>query len=383
MLQKHPWLAPLLFLTLLFYLNFVARILLSPLAPVMEAELGYTHSGTGSLFLLTSLGYFLGLFASGLISSRWTFTQTIQLSVAGFGLSLILIAFSRNYLQIGIYVTLMGFMTGLYLPAGMAKLTELIPPANWGKGLAVHELGPNFAFFIVPLQVELLLRFLNWHQVLLFQGLLTLVIVAIHRFYAGQGGSRGDCPKLSTINEFLRQQIFWKLVLLISLGIGSTIGIYSMLPIYLIDQGIGRDFGNSMLAASRMLSIPVVLIGGWLTDRIGVRRSLLIILNAGGLLTALIGVLHGHWLFIPIFLQPLFVVCFFPPAFKALVLSVPANLRNQAIAYTVPFGLLLGAGITPLVLGMLGDVGMFREAFIGLGCLMAVGSIVTRKLAEH
>jgi len=35
MLRKHPWLVPVLFITLLFYLNFVARVLLSPLAPVM------------------------------------------------------------------------------------------------------------------------------------------------------------------------------------------------------------------------------------------------------------------------------------------------------------------------------------------------------------
>jgi NNP family nitrate/nitrite transporter-like MFS transporter len=373
MLRKHPWLVPVLFITLLFYLNFVARVMLSPLAPVMEAEFGYSHAGTGSLFLLTSVGYFFGLLASGVISSRWTFTQTIQLSVAGFGLSLICIAFTRNYWQIGLLVTVLGFMAGLYLPAGMAKLTELITSAHWGKGLAVHELGPNFALFLVPLQVEILLRFLNWHQILLFQGLLTLGIVAMHRFYAGQGGSRGVALKLSTLQDFFRQKNFWKLVLLIGLGVGSTLGIYSMLPVYFIDQGIERELGNSMLSASRTLSIPVVLIGGWLTDRIGVRRSLMIILNTGGLLTVLIGVLQGYWLF---------AVCFFPPLFKALALSVPAELRNQAIAYTVPFGFLLGAGLTPLVLGMLGDAGLFRVAFIALGCLLAVGSLMTRELAE-
>jgi len=381
MLRKHPWLAPVLFITLLFYLNFVARILLSPLAPVMEMELGYSHTGTGNLFLMTSLGYFFGLFASGVISSRWTFTQTIQLSVSGFGLCLIGIAFSRNYWQIGVLVTVLGFMAGLYLPAGMAKLTELIPSAHWGIGLAVHELGPNFALCLVPLQVEILLHFFNWHQVLLSQGLLVLGIVSSYRFYAGQGGSRGIAPKLSTFQDFYRQKNFWKLVLLFGLGIGSTLGIYAMLPVYFIDQGIERGLGNGMLAASRMLSIPVVLIGGWLTDRIGVRRSLRIILNAGGLLTALIGVLHGYWLFVPVFLQPLFAVCFFPPILKALALSVPAELRNQAVAYVVPIGFLLGAGVAPLVLGMLGDAGLFHFAFIALGCLMAVGSLMTKDLS--
>jgi NNP family nitrate/nitrite transporter-like MFS transporter len=383
MLQKHPWLVPLLFFTLLFYLNFVGRILLAPLAPVMEAELGYTHSGTGSLFLLISLGYFFGLFASGVISSRLTFTQTIQLSATGFGLTLICIAFSRNYWQIGGLVTILGLTAGLYLPAGMAKLTELIPSTHWGKGLAVHELGPNFALFLAPLQVELLLHFFNWHLVLFFQGVLTLVIVAAYRFYSGRGESHGIPPTLSTLKEFLQQKKFWKLVLLFGLGMGCSLGVYSMLPVYFIDQGIERDLGNSMLAASRTLGIPVVLIGGWLTDRIGVRRSLLIILTTGGLLTILIGVLQGYWVFVPVFLQPLFVVCFFPPAMKALTLSVPAELRTQVVAYTVPFGFLLGAGLTPLVLGMLGDAGLFRLTFVAMGCLMAAGTLLTRDLVEE
>ena len=383
MLRKHPWLPPLIFLTLLFYLNFVCRILLSPLAPVMELELGYSHSGTGALFLLMSLGYCLGLFASGVISSRWTFTQTIQLSVAGLGLSLIFMAFSRNYWQIAGLVSLMGFVAGLYLPAGMAKLTELIPADHWGKGLGVHELAPNCAFFIVPLQVELLLQLLDWHQVVLFQGCLSLGVVVAHRCYAGQGGSRGVAPKLSTLQGFFGRKNFWKMVLLFSLGVGSTIGLYAMLPVYFIDQGIERDLGNSMLSASRVLSIPMVLIGGWLTDRLGMRRSLLIALNVGGLLTILIGVMKGYWLFIPVFLQPLFVVCFFPAAFKALALSVPAEMRNQVIAYTVPFGFLLGGGAAPLLLGMLGDAGLFEAAFIGLGCLMAAGSLIARELTER
>jgi len=383
MFRKHPWLAPLLFITLLFYLNFVARILLSPLAPVMEVELGYSHAGTGSLFLMTSTGYFFGLFASGVISSRWTFTQTIQLSISGIGLCLICIAFSHNYWQIGASVAVLGFMAGLYLPAGMAKLTELIPSAHWGKGLAVHELGPNFALCLVPLQVEILLSFFNWHQVLLFQGVLVFGIVAAYRFYAGRGGSRGVAPKWSTFQDLSRQKNFWKLVLLFGLGVGGTLGIYSMLPVYFIDQGIGRDLGNSMLSASRVLSIPVVLIGGWLADRIGVRRSLMIVLNTGGLLTILIGILKGYWVFVPVFIQPLFAVCFFPPVFKALALSVPAELRNQAVAYTVPFGFLLGAGVLPLLLGMLGDAGLFQLAFIALGCLTAAGSLMTKDLAEE
>ncbi|PLX81343.1 MAG: hypothetical protein C0614_06705 [Desulfuromonas sp.] len=265
----------------------------------------------------------------------------------------------------------------------MAKLTELIPSGHWGVGLSVHELGPNLALFLVPLQVEILLRYFDWRQVLLLQGAMSLGVVVAHRLYAGQGGSRAVAPNISTFWGIFRQKNFWKLVLLFGLGVGSTLGIYSMLPVYFIDQGIERGLGNTMLSASRVMSIPVVLIGGLLTDRIGVCRSLIIVLIAGGLMTALIGVLRGYWLFVPVFLQPLFAVCFFPPALKALALSVPAELRNQAVAYTVPFGFLLGAGVVPLFLGMLGDEGHFQLAFITMGALLAAGSLMARKLSER
>ena len=53
-------------------------------------------------------------------------------------------------------------------------------------------------------------KLLRGHQILLFQGLLTLGIVATHRCYDGQGGSRGLAPNLSTFQDFFRQKNFWK-----------------------------------------------------------------------------------------------------------------------------------------------------------------------------
>lgn len=53
-------LSPVLFLVLLFLLNFISRIILAPLLRAIEKELGITHGQAGSLFFFVSLGYVMG-----------------------------------------------------------------------------------------------------------------------------------------------------------------------------------------------------------------------------------------------------------------------------------------------------------------------------------
>ncbi len=60
---------PVLFCTAIFYLNFAARVILAPLLPVVETELGIGHGSAGSLFFFIQVGYGVGLMASGLVSS--------------------------------------------------------------------------------------------------------------------------------------------------------------------------------------------------------------------------------------------------------------------------------------------------------------------------
>jgi NNP family nitrate/nitrite transporter-like MFS transporter len=54
-------LSGLLLLSGIFYANFTARLLLAPLLPTVEADLGLDHAEAGSLFLYLSIGYFTSL----------------------------------------------------------------------------------------------------------------------------------------------------------------------------------------------------------------------------------------------------------------------------------------------------------------------------------
>jgi NNP family nitrate/nitrite transporter-like MFS transporter len=51
----------LFLLTGLFFFNFTARVIFSPLLPTLEDEFGFDHAAAGSFFLLISSGYFLSI----------------------------------------------------------------------------------------------------------------------------------------------------------------------------------------------------------------------------------------------------------------------------------------------------------------------------------
>ena len=75
----------ILFLAVLFFLAFIARFIFSPLMPVIESEMGITHAQAGTLFLVMSIGFFVGQVFSGFLSSRMNHRGSLALSAINHG----------------------------------------------------------------------------------------------------------------------------------------------------------------------------------------------------------------------------------------------------------------------------------------------------------
>jgi MFS transporter, NNP family, nitrate/nitrite transporter len=78
--------------------------------------------------------------------------------------------------------------------------------------------------------------------------------------------------------------------------------------------------------------------------------------------------------------QPLVAVWFFPAAFAALALITGPNARNLAVAFTVPFGFMVGGGAIPTFIGMMGDAGLFAMGFVVAGSLITCGGVLAMLL---
>ena len=372
------YLGPLLLLTSIFFINFIARIIQAPLLPNIEKELCLSHTAAASLFLSISLGYFVSLIGSGFVSCRLKHRGTIILSIVALGAALFGTALSRGVLGMRIGLFGLGLAAGLYLPSGIATLTGLISTKHWGKAIALHELAPNISFVTAPLIAEAMLLRFSWRGVLWLLGVTAFLLGFIFWRYGRGGRFSGEPPSPDAIRSLMSESSFWIMVLLFGLGVSSTLGIFTMLPLYLVtEHGLDRDWANTLIALSRISGLIMAFVSGWATDRFGAKKTLGIVLLVTGILTVLLGVLPSHWVPVIVFIQPMSAVCFFPAAFAALASVGPPKARNVVVSFSVSFAFLMGGGAVPTVIGVIGDTHSFGLGISLTGCLILAGAFLT------
>ncbi len=362
-------LLPVLFLTIIFYLNFTSRVMFSPLLPVLERELGLGHGEAGSLFLLLQVGYCLGLLGSGFVSWWLNHRRTILLSTVALGVVLLILSRSTSIAGMRAGLMVFGASAGLYLPSGIATLTGEIRQEHWGKALAIHELAPNLGYISVPLLAEVLLRLLPWRGVLAAPAVLAILMGFCFMLFGRGGGYRSELPRFTTMSQLVRNPSLWLLASLFAVGVGSTLGVYSMTPLFLVSEiGMGREVANAIAGLSRIPGVVVIFFAGLVTDRVGHRRALALFLTVTGTLTLLLGVIHGHVTTpVLVFLQSASASWFFPAAFSMISMIFPPRVRSLAISLVTVVGSLLGGGLIPSAIGYLAEISSFSSGFVLLG----------------
>ena len=228
----------------------------------------------------------------------------------------------------------LGFAGGLYIPSAIATITSLIERPHWGKAIAVHELAPNLAFFAGPFVAELFLSWSTWRLGVEFSRDWPRLSRVFTYFHFGRGGEfAGESPGSSAFGLLIRSGSFWIMVVLFGLGVSSTIGVYAMLPLYLVsERQIDLSWANTVVALSRFYGPILGIVGGWVSDRLGPKQTMVMSLTFTGITTLLVGLVPTTWISIVVLLQPLLAVWFFPAAFAALAATTPAAARNLAVA---------------------------------------------------
>jgi NNP family nitrate/nitrite transporter-like MFS transporter len=367
-------LIPLFLIASIFLLNFTSRIVFAPLLPTIENNLKLSHGDAGSLFLFLSIGYFISLLGSGHISSRINHNKVIAVSAIAVGGALSAVSFSKSLFAVRCCVFLLGISAGTYLPSGITTVTSLVNPKHWGKAVAIHELAPNLSFILTPLLVEILLHWFLWRHILFLIGTGSVVMGIIFIRFGKGGNFLGEAPNFSVIKAIIKTPNFWILIILFSLAITSTLGIYNMLPLYLVtEHGVSREWANSLVGISRISTLGMAFLAGLATDRLGPKTIMLSVFFVTGVLTLLLGIIPTQWVIIVVFLQPIFAVCFYPAGFSALSsISTPEN-RNVAVSLAIPIAFVLGGGAVPAFIGIMADLGYFSYGISLTGILIMTG----------
>ena len=372
---------PLLILTGIFLLNFLSRIILGPMLPTLERDLDLSHAEAGALFLHITLGYFTTLMLSGFIASRLGHRRTIIFSACAVGVAMLVAATASGLWGLRLGMLLLGLAAGPYLPSGLATLTGLVKPDHWGKALAVHELAPNLSFVAAPLVAMGLMAVLPWRGVLVVLGLASLGW-GIFFSRRGQGGHfPGQAPNLGSLSVLAKLPSFWIMMSLFCLGVGGSLGVYSMMPLYLVSEGhMSQELANLLVSCSRLTGLGAAFVAGWMSDRLGPKRAMTVVLALAGMATLGLGAASGNWLMFFLFLQPMLAVCFFPPAFASLSRVGPAESRSVTVSLTLPPAFLVGGGLLPTAVGWMGERLSFGWGIGLFGALVLAAALLVTKL---
>jgi len=375
----------LAFLTGIFYLNFLSRIIIAPLLPFLERSMGLSHAQSSSFFMLLSSGYFLAIIGSGFVSARIGHRNTISLSALLIACSGFLTSLASSLIGMRLGFFCMGFSAGLYLPSAIAVISAECPRRVWGRAFSVHELAPNLAFVTAPFIVALLLETYSWQVMFRFQAAVlgTVGILFFFFFFSRGKLEYGTPPDFSGIRRVIHTRGLGLMIAMFSMGILGTLGVFNMLPLFLVNvHGMSDVSANSITGFSRIATLAAALTGGWISDRLGAVGTMGGVLGISGILVLLMGFASGKLLYACVFLQPVIAVCFFPAAFSALSALVPADLRNLVISVVVPLAYVAGGGGIPWFIGWLADLQHFSMGISVAGLFMAAGAGLAYVLAS-
>jgi MFS family permease len=235
-------------------------------------------------------------------------------------------------------------------PVGNALLAEQFPPERRGFAISAHISGGNVGTVVAALAGPPLLAAAGWRGVSILFGIpAALVALAILRWVRETGADRlaaireGSVPEAmrtiwrdSTIRRTYLASVFG--------GGGRGLGVANLFALLYLTHvlALPEATTNLMYAGLIVLSVPMPLLAGWLSDRVGRRPTIIGAYIGGaagfGVFIAAGSSLLGLWLGIAI--MGLFSFAESPQLQALLADVVPTGVRDVAFAlyFTLAFG---------------------------------------------
>jgi len=376
-------LLPLFIFWCLWFLNFSTRTILSPILPLIEDNLSLSHGEAGGLFTSLSMGYSISLLLTGRFASIWGYKRIVAAGFMGIGLVFVALQWIETYLAFHAFFFLLGLATGTYLPTMLPIITETYDYKNWGKAIGIHDSAASLSLFTIPIIIAFSLEFLSWKKILLILGIVSLLLL-IYFWKVSVEPKPETSPQGTRYIDFFKRKAIYIMALLWILSSASSLGVYSILPLYLVkERGIDYYLANTLLGISRAGGIVVPILIGFLLDRYGYRRMLMLSLLTTGLSTISLSIASNlSMILVTLTLQAILSLAFFPIGLAAVSKLTSISERSMALGLIISIGVMFGMGGSPFLLGVIADHSSFKIGILGLGVLTTLSSLSVRFLGE-
>jgi MFS family permease len=368
----------LFFLTALNILNFVDRMLIASLAPLLIKDLGLSRAQIG---LLTGFGFvffytFVGLFL-GMAADRFKRFPLIGAGVALWSAMTALSGFARSFVQLAIPRIFVGIGEATLTPAALSMLGDAFPRRRLGLAVGVYYAGIPLGLAIALISSSIIAPRYGWRFSFFVLGIIGIVATGLlfvlkeperRKTFDGAGVATAR-PAIRELLRDLGRALVERPALTLALVGGSILCYGSGAALHCVTWLVeerGFTYANAAFNAGIVAVFAGFLgnvAGGAFGDACAKRFR-------GGRLWSLVFMTAflalPAWLFYSIKPgTPLFYACWFltsagttawfGPLFSAYQEISPVHARSTVVAFALLVLNLLGVGPGPLITGMIGD----------------------------
>lgn len=368
----------LLFLTALNILNFVDRMLIASLAPLLIADL---HLSRAQIGLLTGFGFvffytFVGLFL-GMAADRFRRLPLIGFGVALWSAMTAASGWARSFIQLAIPRIFVGVGEATLTPAALSMLGDAFPQRRLGLAVGVYYAGIPLGLATALISSSYIAPRFGWRVSFWALGILGLIATALLMFFreperrrlTSATGELKARPALREIARDLFRALVERPAIPLALVGGSLLCYGSgaaLLGVTWLVEERGFKYSDAAFTAGIVAVVAGFLgnvAGGAFGDlcakrfRAGRLWSLVIMTVALAIPAWLFySIKPGTpWFYASWLVTSAGTTAWFGSLFSVYQELAPAHTRSTMVAFALLVLNLLGVGPGPLITGIIGD----------------------------
>jgi FSR family fosmidomycin resistance protein-like MFS transporter len=371
--------------------------LLIALLPFIRQDMALNYFQAGllvSAYSVTSgFSQIFGGWVADRLKRRWI---TIMMGLLGVGVSGFAAGLMPSYYTLLTAMVFMGIFAGFYHPSAVPALSSLFEDRR-GKAIGLHMIGGSLGFGIGPFIGTAIAATLNWHMaftILCLPALIAGLWVALwlrkiepappagaRGMPSTGGGQSVTLPGVPTLGQVLKSVApVVVLVIIVTFTSGSLL---PFLPLYLVDHhGLTATMASVWTSIVRSAGIVGSLLGGWLSDRWGNKRTVLVSLIAIGPVMLLFTTVN-YFAALAVVMMAIGILWTMRETAVQTYLMGRTPLRLHGIVFGLYFGIgMQGQSLLQPVYGGLMDMAGIADVFFYVALISVATSIVTIFMAK-
>jgi len=267
-----------LILYALFVIDFIARVGINAIFPIIQGDLQLSDGQMGSLASIVLLAMAVFVFPVAFLGEKYSTKKVISISAFVWGIGSFFSGIANSFMLLFVSRFMVGIGNSAYAPLSTSMVTSMYKKSDWGKKIGIYNTAIGLGTAAGALVFANIANTFGWRYAFYGVGAVTLILTVASLYLTdvtkelGKGKTTAKSKNNVTIKKALA--IVGKKKSLLGLCLGAGLGalglqaVLAFLSIYLV-----RIMNMEITKAAGIISIVSLIavvcypLGGMITDK--------------------------------------------------------------------------------------------------------------------